>query len=218
LLLKRQHVNLYFMGRKWLGVPSGKYKKMPHAEEPPASLWWYRRLPDPTGFDDRPTPASRFIIDTYLQQCARGRSLEVGFESKLAQWLQDLHRNHEISPRQKRYWTIPAYAIAHRLHKYTFMKRFRELEKIAIRLFPKQAPASAIRRPIPEETQQAIRMRYRKGENCKDLAKEFGLTPARVGQLCRKENAARRAEREARVAKENESVPMREIVEAEEPF
>ena len=130
------------MARKWLGVSGKKYQQMPHAETPPASLWWYACEPDPTWADDVPLPESQCVIETYLLQCKRGRALPTGFGKKLAQWLQDLSREPKISPHRKRYWTIPAYALAQKLPEKTLCKRLREMEKIAKRLFPQRVPSN----------------------------------------------------------------------------
>src|SRR5271169_4896312 len=150
------------MGRKGLGVSSAKYWKMPHVEGgPPRSLWWYRRQPAPAWADDIPTLESQKVIDEYLRQRARGRRLPSGFEANLARCLQDLSRPEKISPRRERYWSIPAYALAHDMEKATLMKRLRELERIAISLFPIHVPTHRKPRPpLTDKEKQSIRQRY----------------------------------------------------------
>lgn len=172
------------MGRK--GVPNSVYWRMPHVEERAPSLWWYQHQP---GDDSTPTPESQCVIDTYLHQCARGRSLPKNFGEKLRQWLQDLSSKQQISPRKKRYWAIPDYARLHRLHDKTFCKRFRELEKIAKQLFPHRVPPSRVIVVLSDERMQAMRTRVLEGADISAVAKEFGIAPFRVGQLCREEKA-----------------------------
>lgn len=196
------------MGKKW--VPERQYSRMPHAEERAPSLWWYTRQPYPTWADDTPMPESQCVMDTYLRQCARGRSLPKDFQNNLGQWLQALSREVNLKdygkPRTKRYWTIPAYAFAHKLHSKTLCKRFRELEKIAKRLFPHRVPSRRADVILSEEKKQTIRQRVLDGADISAVASEFGIRPFRVGQLCRVEKAARLAEREkASAAREQTS-------------
>jgi hypothetical protein len=199
------------MGKKW--VPAGQYWRMPHATERPPSLWWYARQPDPTWTDDRPTPETECVIASYLHQCARGRKLPKNFEEKLRQWLQDLNREQQISPRKKRYWTITTYASAQRLPEKTLCKRFRELEKIAKRLFPLRVPAS--RKPVvlSEEKIQAMRKRVSDGVDISAVASEFVVPLFRVGQLCRKEKAARLAERDKVIDEHKQTSPAKSPTE-----
>jgi hypothetical protein len=138
-------------------------------------------------------------------------------------WLQALSDLQSLKawgkPRTWRYWSIPAYALAHKMNPKTFCKRFREMEEIATRLFSDSVPASRKQRgPLTEAEKISIRKRYLQGEDCAALAQEFGLKSSHVGLLCRKEKAARRTEQEAKAAKENESAPMQEIVEPAQPF
>jgi hypothetical protein len=177
------------MARKWLGVSGKKYQQMPHAETPPASLWWYACEPDPTWADDVPLPESQCVIETYLLQCKRGRALPTGFGKKLAQWLQDLSREPKISPHRKRYWTIPAYALAQKLPEKTLCKRLREMEKIAKRLFPQRVPSNRQTVPLSEEKIQAIRERFIEVGDIRAVAHHFGISPFRIGQICRVEKA-----------------------------
>lgn len=204
------------MGRNWLGVSNHKYHRMPHANSPPESLWWYTCQAAQAWADDIPTDDSLLVIGAYVQQCAKGRKLPDSFRATLLRWLQDLSREHKISPRRKRYWTIPAYALAHHLHPKTLCKRFRELEKIAIRLFPHRSPRH--RRPVrlSEETKQAIRTRFLEVQDFAAVAAEFGIEPFRVGQLCRAQKAAIVAEREQPL---NSQTPARDNLEDPElPF
>jgi hypothetical protein len=206
-----------YMGKKW--VPAGQYWRTPHAEERPPSLWWYVRQPAPAWGDDEPMPESQCVIDTYLRQCARGRSLPKGFEEKLRQWLQELNRPQQISPRRKRYWTITAYAEAHKLRWPTFCKRFRELEKVAKRLFPHRVPPSRVIAVLSEEKKQEIRQRVLDGMDISAVASEFGILSFRVGQLCREEKATVLAEREREQASlaKSES-PIGDRLDSEQPF
>ena len=135
-------------------------------------------------------PESQCVIDTYLRHCARGRTLPKGFEEKLVGWLQDVNRPQQISPRKKLYWTLPAYAAAHKLHPQTFCKRFREMEKIAKKLFPLRVPAHRVDVELSDEKKQAIRDRFSVVQDFHKVADEFGIEAFRVGQLCREEKAA----------------------------
>jgi hypothetical protein len=191
------------MGKRW--IPERQYSRMPHAEERAPSLWWYARQPDPAWADDIPMPESQCVMDTYLRQCARGRSLPKNFGETLRRWLQDLSREQRISPRRKRYWTIPAYAFAHKMPSKTFCKRFRELENIAKELFPHRVPRSRASIVLTEEKTQAIRQRVLEGTDIRAVASEFGIPPFRVGQLCREEKAAFLAKREEWAARDAET-------------
>lgn len=177
---------------------------MPYAEERAPSLWWYVRQPDPTWADDTPMPESQCVIDTYIRHVKRGRSLPKGFEEDLRRWLQELNREQQISPRKKRYWTLPAYALAHRLVDgqsaksaeppagpgvKTFLKRFREMERIAKELFPLRVPKSRTTKVLSEEKIEDMRKRVSDGADIKTVAREFRIPPFRVGQLCREEKA-----------------------------
>ncbi|MFI5117193.1 MAG: hypothetical protein ACHP8B_10915 [Terriglobales bacterium] len=161
---------------------------MPHSTDgPPPSLWWYKRNPEYEG-DDVPAASSQQVIDEYLRQCARGGGSVP--EEHLRRWLQELSRPQKISPRRTRYWTLPAFALSHRLSKGTLMKRLRRLEEIAIQLFPDRVPSYRQRIPASEEQKEAIRKRFLEVEgDIPTVASEFGLKPYRVGQICRAEKA-----------------------------
>jgi transposase-like protein len=200
------------MARKW--IRNGKWVRMPHAETRPASLWWYRCNIRPP-FDDTPTDDSLAVIDLYLHQCARGRTLPDAFRKHLLGWLQDLNRPVKISPRRERYWTIPAYELAHRINPKTLCKRMRELEKIATSLFPDRAPAFKPRSTASEEEKQEIRKLYNRDVPVRDIAEKFKVTPACVGRICRDLKLAKRTAHD-----ENEPVPNQvpTLVSDEEPF
>jgi hypothetical protein len=154
---------------------------MPHADFRPASLWWYRSK------DDAPTADSMAVIEMYLHQCSLGRTLPSDFRKHLLQWLRDLNCPVKISQRRDRHWTIPAYELAHGINPKTLCKRMREMEKIARRLFPSRAPAQ--RPPITEDEKEAMRLEILNKEDIKAVAQKHGVTPARVGQICRAEIA-----------------------------
>ncbi len=147
-------------------------------------------------FDDTPTSDSLAVIDLYLHQCSRGRSLPDDFRKHLLKWLQDLNRPVKISKRRERYWTIPAYELAHGINPKTLCKRMRELEKIAKRLFPNRAPDQ--RGPITESEKAEMRQEIWQ-EDIKAIAKKHKTTPARVGQICRAEISLKRADRQTEV-------------------
>ena len=190
------------MGRRWSGLSERDFERAPHNNDgPPPSLWWSRL----------PAPKRQQVIAAYISQCARGGvKLPASFKDDLAQWLKDLTNVQSLKDygkaRATRYWDLPTYARAHGMPPHTFMKRFRELEKIAIKLFSDSVPSSREPRgaPLTEEEIQEIRKRCLEGDNLKDLAKEFRVTASKVGHLCRKEKAIRNA---ARQKAENETAP-----------
>jgi hypothetical protein len=177
---------------KSLGVRTGVWLRMPHSEDgPPPSLWWYSSLSD---------SSVQHIIDTYLKRCSRGRVLPPDLEEELSWWLEELSREHKLTrydmPGTARYWTIPAYALKHGFKRSGFLKRFRELENIAKRLFPDHVPTERVREPLSEERKSAIRKRFLEVRDFKKVADEFGIEPFRVGQLCREEKKKLNEERE----------------------
>jgi hypothetical protein len=190
-----------FMGRRWLGFSESDFERAPHNNDgPPPSLWWSRL----------PAPKRQQVLATYIRNCARGGvKLPARFKNDLAQWLQDLTNVQSLKEygkaRATRYWDLPTYARAHGMVPHTFMKRFRELEKIAIKLFPDRVPHSRQpRAPLTEEEIQEIQKRCLDGDNIKDLAKEFRVTSSKVGHLCREQKAIRNA---ARQKAESETAP-----------
>jgi hypothetical protein len=170
------------------------------------------------------------VIDAYLERAARGRALPEDFKHKLVQWLGELSRLQNKKewgqPRTYRYWSIPAYALAHKLKKASLMKRLRELEKVARQKFPDAVPSfRKARPPLTEKEIQEIRAQYLVGEDAKKLAEQFRLAPSHVGRLCREERRIRKAKWEESLAKaEGEQVanvpqPQAEsISEEESPF
>jgi len=175
------------MPRKW--VRDREWQRQPHVKDgPPPSLWWYAR------------PDRHRAIDAYVNQCRRGRTLRDDFKDDLVMWLDALSRIQNKKawgqPRTYRYWSVPAYALEHKMEPAALMKRLREMEKLAARLFPDSVPSSRKPRPqLTDDEKQKIRQRYLAGEDCKKLAEEFRLPPARVGLLCREEKALRNEER-----------------------
>ncbi len=169
---------------------------MPHSETRAESLWWYACQPVEEWADDRPTSDTERVIQAYVKQCRRGRALPLNFEAHLRSWLQELSRPQRVSPRRKRYWTIPAYALAHKLHTKTFCKRLRELERNAKRLLPGLVPGYRKRAPLTEEEKHVIRARFKATGDFHAVASEFGIGAFRVGQLCRAEKAEMVAERD----------------------
>ena len=187
---------------------------MPHAETPAESLWWYACQPAEAWADNQPIGGTEQVIQAYVKQCGRGRALPPDFEAHLRSWLQDLSRQQQISPLRHRYWTIPAYALAHKLPTKTFCKRFRELEKIAKKLFPARVPHHRNHAPLTEEAKHAIRSRFKATGDFHAVAGEFGIEAFRVGQLCRTEKAELIAQREQREQaqreKETSTTPLEE--------
>jgi hypothetical protein len=177
---------------------------MPHVDWTPTSLWWYR-----AGADHSPTEQSQRVIDAYLEQCARGRALPKGFKDDLHCWLRELTRPQKISPRRKKFWSLPAYALEHKLSKGAFLKRFREMEKIAARLYPDRVPQDKIRKPMLDKQKQKIVRRYLEVARGHDpnypndvhrntiriLAEELDIPSFRIGQICRAARATVMEER-----------------------
>jgi hypothetical protein len=192
------------MGKKF--IRNSKWQRMPHADGRPVSMWWYRSTARPP-FDDTPTSDSLAVIDMYLYQAARGRTLPENFRKHLLKCLQDLNR---CDPGRERYWTIPAYELAHRINPKTLCKRMRELEKIAKGLFPSRAPTyGKDRGPITQNEKEEMRRDIFQ-EDIKAIAEKHKITPARVGQICRVEIALQRATRQAEV----EAAPPADVEEA----
>ena len=198
----------------WLGVSRRKYDRMPHAESRVKSLWWYVCR----SADDEPTSDTERVIQAYVTQCGRGRAIPVDFEADLRSCLQELSLPQRISPRRRRYWTIPAYALAHRIHTRTLCKRFRELEKIAKNLFPERVPQHRNHAPLTEEQKAAIRARFKEIRDFQAVASEFGIEAFRVGQLCRAEKAELIAQREQRLRAQEEKEASTFPLEEEETF
>lgn len=184
------------MGRKF--IRNSKWRRTPHADGRPVSLWWYRSMTSPP-FDDTPTQNSLKVIDAYLNQYAHGRALPHDFRKQLLKWLQDLNRPVKISPKRKRYWTIPAYELAHGINPKTLCKRMRELEKIAKGLLPDRVPAYREERGPITENEKAEMRREIFDKDIKAIAEKYKITPARVGQICRAEIALQRSARQAEV-------------------
>lgn len=175
------------MPRNWVRGP--EWERQPHVKDgPPPSLWWYAR------------PDHRRVVDAYFQQCKRGRTLPDDFRADLGLWLDDLtsiqNKKPWGQPRTYRYWSVPAYARAHKMEPAALMKRLREMEKLAAQLFPDSVPSSRKPRPqLTDDDKRKIRQRYLAGEDCKTLAEEFRIPAAHVGLLCREEKAVRNEER-----------------------
>jgi len=159
---------------------------MPHAESWPESLWWFVYYPA-----DRKT-----VIDSYLENYARGKKIPEDFRDELITCLRDLSQIQNLKewkkPRTKRYWTIPAYAFARGLKRYTLMKWLRELEKIAKEIYPERAEAYGRRaKALTEGDKDTMRLKCSEGIDIQDIAKEFRITPAQVARICRAEMETR---------------------------
>jgi hypothetical protein len=197
---------------------------MPHVDWTPTSLWWYR-----AGADYSPTEQSKRVIDAYLEQCARGRALPKDFKDDLLRWLRELTRPQKISPRRKKFWSLPAYALAHKLPRGAFLKRFREMEKIAARLYPERLPQDNIRKPMLEKQKHKIVCRYLEvarghspdypfdvhRDTIRVLAGEFDIPSFRIGQLCRAARATVTEERNQIAA--TPATPMKSLAAELEP-
>ena len=194
------------MGRPWLGVSKHKYRRMPHAEARPQSLWWYVNR----------APADRNkVIETYLARYAKGAAIPEGLHDELMTCLMELAQIRTLAewgkPRTKRYWTIPAYARTNGIRPYTLMKRLRELEKVAIELFPARADAHGRRslavEPLSEKEIKAMRAKCLDGVDVEDLAVQHRIARNHVARLCKNEILERRARRAEGIEAERESAP-----------
>ncbi len=146
----------------------------------------------------------------------------------LVQWLSELSRMQNKKewgqPRTFRYWSIPAYALAHNMKKASLMKRLRELEKIARQKFPDSVPSfRKARAPLTEKEIQEMREQYLAGVDAKKLAEQFRIPASYVGRLCHNEKLQRMKESDRRREEESqiaESQPQTDslISEEETPF
>jgi hypothetical protein len=212
------------MEKQW--ITYGMHKML-YSQSPPRSLWWCELLRDPERLkeyreDPRTLKDIERVLDIYVRQVARGRAVDKKqLKKDLRKWIQELVEPLVISRcwRGKgylRYWMLPYYAKVHGLQPYTFMKRFREMEKIAKRLFPKRVPSRREPEPVSEELKCKIRDRYlrlkwdihgnRKSYDNEDayqrfrhrlamkrLMKKFStIPPFRLGQICREVRKAKR--------------------------
>ena len=132
--------------------------------------------------------------------------------------LRELSRPQRISPRRERYWTIPAYASANKIHPKTLCKRLRELEKIAKKLLPNRVPQHRNCAPLTEEQKAVIRARFREIGDFHTVAGEFGIEAFRVGQLCRAEKAELIAERKKRQQEQEREKVSTDSLEEGETF
>lgn len=128
--------------RRW--IRDRDWQRQPHVKDgPPPSLWWYRR------------PDHLKVVDAYLEQYSHGRTVSSGFRDQILRCLRDLSEGLYLKdwghPRTWRYWSIPSYAATHGIKRATLMKRLRELEKVAIRLFRDSVPSDRLPRgPLSE--------------------------------------------------------------------
>jgi hypothetical protein len=216
-------------GKKW--VPYGE-NKMQYSLNQPRGLWWWDELDIRRRWDDPEDPRTQKrrerVVNAYVRQVARGRAVDQKqLKKDLLKWIQELVEPLEIYRGYEHYWMLPYYAKVHGLHPYTFMKRFREMEKIAKRLFPERVPYDLKAKPVTEELKHEIRDRYlqlkwdihfsrkqcenedayqtfRHKEAIKRLMKEFEfrLIPLfRLGQICRE---VRRVKRWPRLKKSSD--------------
>ncbi len=92
----------------------------------------------------------------YATQSGRGsRTSKMGPPPSLWRFLRPDHSVQSVAefesvgrPRTFRYWSTPSYGLTHGLQAATLMKRMREMEKMARRLFADSVPSSRKRRPL----------------------------------------------------------------------
>jgi len=168
---------------------------------------------------DEPTEPIPTSIQAYVTQCGRGRAIPVDFEADLRSCLQELNLPQRISPRRRRYWTIPAYALAHRIHTRTLCKRFRELEKNCKESFPGACASTSKSRPVdrrakssnPDPLQRDPRLSNR-------LRANLGLRLFAWASFAARKKAELIAQREQRLRAQEEKEASTFPLEEEETF
>jgi hypothetical protein len=192
------------MGRK----SNAEYKRTPHGDGPAESLWWYRL----------PESKRDAVIAAYVKQCGRGRALPEDFRLDVEGWLRNLNTKQS----RHKWWTIPAYAKANKLHPYTLMKRCRELEEIAKELFPNAVPPGRITEQLTDGKVAAIRTRYAEliddMNGARVVAQEFCIEPFRVGLLCKDLKDAAKAKREQAISESSNTAAVHHPWDDEPPL
>jgi hypothetical protein len=130
------------------------------------------------------------VVDAYLEQYSHGRTLGDGFRDEILRCLRDLDKGLFLKdwgrPRTWRYWSIPSYAVTHGIKPHTLMKRLRELENVATKLFPDSVPPDRLpRKSLSEAEVNELRGMYAAGVSARDIAPLYDIHPSRVGLLCR---------------------------------
>jgi hypothetical protein len=130
------------------------------------------------------------VVDAYLKQYSQGRTVVEGFREEILRCLHDLGNGLYLKawgrPRTWRYWSIPSYAATHGIKGHTLMKRLRELEKVAINLFPDSIPSDRLpRKPLSTQEIDELRGMYSRGISAKEIALSYSIAPSKVGLLCR---------------------------------
>ena len=182
--------------KSWLGLSTRDYNRTPHTDEPIRTLWWFRELGD----SDRSV-----VIAAYIGRVKRGvraDKFDNDLQKKLHGWLEQLSNRQPLTGL---YWSVPTFAKANGLDKFTLMKRLRGLADIAEQQHPDRAPM--YRRKITDETKAEIREMFREHmhdmkafEMIADKFAHLGVTEARAEQICRDLKLAARAARETAVA------------------
>jgi hypothetical protein len=169
-----------------------EYERGAHARKRAASLGWYCDDDEYHGrwHDGETTREGKQVIDAYIKQVSRGKSVGKEFKDELLGWLRKLakpgrqsllvgkdskgkppglfassrerrlYKAGRIHLNPDRYWTLDAFARAHDLPRGGFFKRFREMDKIAKRLFPERAPSDKKAQPVTEELKLEIQNQY----------------------------------------------------------
>jgi hypothetical protein len=191
----------------------------PHADGPPAGLWWWDRLPEQDRFrvivvyferlvyiiskrdqSQRSLKERRDrVCQDFEQRCKGNRGTPETIEEIIRLVTAPNTTSRSVKERGC-YKTLKGVSLELNLKPLTVYYWFRRLDKIARELYPSLAPPSAV--TITEEAKAAIRLEYAGNGNARELAKRYGLTPARIGQIVKAEKKMRReffaAERAAR--------------------
>jgi hypothetical protein len=205
---------LLVMGRR---LSRRKWLLKPHADGPPAGLWWWRDL----GPEER-----RRVLCVYLEKTVyirtdrddqykgsvpderwdnvcqdlliRRKNLPEDFPALLEEIIQfttTVHRDGWL--------TLEGAAVKFEQKRARVYYWFRKLDKIARELYPDKAPNAVY---LTDETIETIRQEYVEKGNARELAERYRLAPCRLGQIVWAEKQWRRnlfeAERNAQQAAE----------------
>jgi hypothetical protein len=162
----------------------GKRKKhyrgsSPVAKGPSRGLWWFIHYPS----------AIEDVVSYYLERYGRGKEIPVDFRVDLLSHLGNLSRAHKVKlygKKTARYWTVPAYAKASKIEPGTMMKWVRQLNKIAIELYPEEAERFGFRtKPLSEKEIEGMHLKCYEGMDIHDIAALYRINVGHAARLCK---------------------------------